>query len=534
MITSPITRPITSRIASAIAGARTAAGRWYLHWGGVNQYAQHSPWSMSGFGDRIEFSFVADAVDVWHKINGTADQKNLIRITDTGVLQVSHLDIDGTTQRWISGPTCSVGTVYSGSVTFNADGVVLTVNGTEYTRGFVPYPLKNDYNSIAAIGTPTSYFKGTIHYLRYVNATALQGVNAVQGNGVDLYGVIPEITLTGDFEIELDHISALYSAANYRIMGSSSSNRLRYSTASSGQLAITISGVSGAIDDVLPSVAGEHGRLIVSRTAGLVSASWCGVPGSNTLSIPGDFVISKIYTADSVPLPAGAVLGNLKITDKSGAEDVVYQYDLSGDDGSDIPITIDGVASTPGTWQNYDQGTDQVALPVLSRNYAMKDGPDALFLEDANHPLGPELVVNPGPFVDTTGYTAVVATLSVVDSALRVTKTNTNGQGRTTATIVSGKTYLATAKLKAKTTATTTYFQGGTVGGGTQYFNKPIAAGETVTAFFTATGTTLYINLYSALTTGEYEDWEFVSVKCIETGAVLYNTAPEDWDRSKT
>ena len=75
---------------------------------------------------------------------------------------------------------------------------------------------------------------------------------------------------------------------------------------------------------------------------------------------------------------------------------------------------------------------------------------------------------------------------------------------------------------------------GGTSAAGTQYFNKPIAAGETVTAFFTATGTTLYINLYSALTTGEYEDWEFVSVKCIETGAVLYNTAPEDWDRSKT
>ena len=545
----PVVSPVAAAVASAVGSAVTGSdsGRWYLHWGGVNQYAQHSPWSMSGFGDRIEFSFVADAVDVWHKINGTADQKNLIRITDTGVLQVSHLDIDGTTQRWISGPTCSVGTVYSGSVTFNADGVVLTVNGTEYTGGFVPYPLKNDYNSIAAIGTPTSYFKGTIHYLRYVNATALQGVNAVQGNGVDLYGVIPEITLTGDFEIELDHISALYSAANYRIIGSNASNRMRYSTASSGQLAITISGVSGAIDDVLPSVAGEHGRLIVSRTAGEMSASWCGVPGSNTLSIPGDFVISKIYTADSVPLPAGAVLGNLKITDKSGASDVVYQYDLSGDSGSNIPITIDGVASTPGTWQNYDSGTDQVALPVLSRNYRMNDGPDALFLEDANHPLGPELVVNGGFDSDTSvdwlaGLSGSGAS-SVAHSGgvMRVTQVTANFTTRAYAvTTVVGKTYVLTATYKANSTSRGNIRKSDAQASNTNVvalFNGVSISVSDVTAsvFFTATATTTYIHAGTWNEgNGTYAEYDNVSVKCIETGAQLVNVSPEDWDRSKS
>ena len=382
----PLTaRPLTARPLTAYQlGQSTDSLRWYLHWGGVNERAEMSEWSASGFGDSISETLVAaDPGNGDQYLWSSSDGLFALYIANTtAALTLKYTDIDGSTARSIVGPAIVAGAGTTYTVSLNADGVTLTVSGTDYDNANTPELGSVVYFS--SDNTPANHFEGTYWDRRFTNATALQGVNAVQGNGVDLYGVIPQITLTGDFEIELDHISALYSAANYRIIGSNASNRLRYSTLSSGQLAITISGVSGAIDDVLPSVAGEHGRLIVSRTAGLVSASWCGVPGSNTVNLPGDFVISKIYTADVVPLPAGAVLGNLKITDKSGAEDVVYQYDLSGDSGSNIPITIDGVASTPGTWQNYDSGADQVALPKLSRHYEIKDGPGATHLADSN------------------------------------------------------------------------------------------------------------------------------------------------------
>lgn len=37
-----------------------------------------------------------------------------------------------------------------------------------------------------------------------------------------------------------------------------------------------------------------------------------------------------------------------------------------------------------GTWQNYDSGVDQVAMPKLSRHYEIKDGPGATHLADSN------------------------------------------------------------------------------------------------------------------------------------------------------
>ena len=528
MITSPITRPITSQIASAIAGARVAAGRWYLHWGGVNERAEMSEWSASGFGDSISETLVAaDPGNGDQYLWCSADGLFALYIANsTAALTLKYTDIDGSTARSIVGPAVVAGAVTPYTVALNADGVTLTVSGTDYDNANTPELGSVVYFS--SDNTPANHFEGTYWDRRFTNATALQGVNAVQGNGVDLYGVIPEITLTGDFEIELDHISALYSAANYRIIGSNASNRMRYSTASSGQLAITISGVSGAIDDVLPSVAGEHGRLIVSRTAGEMSASWCGVPGNNTLSIPGDFVISKIYTADSVPLPAGAVLGNVKITDKSGAEDVVYEYDLSGDDGSDIPITIDGVASTPGTWQNYDSGTDQVALPVLSRNYKLKDGPDALFLEDANHPLGPELVVNGGFDTDSdwskgTGWT-ISGGKANCNAATGWDTLQQNG------VLEVGKSYVMSVTITDYISGTLQMY----CGDAGQIKTLPAAVG-TYERLFTnvATDTNIWVRKKGDAG-GFIGSIDNVSVKCIETGAQLVNVSPEDWNRSKS
>ena len=535
MITSPISRPITSRIASAIAGAVAAAGRWYLHWGGVNERAEMSEWSASGFGDSISETLVAaDPGNGDQYLWSSSDGLFALYIANTtAALTLKYTDIDGSTARSIVGPAIVAGAGTTYTVSLNADGVTLTVSGTDYDNANTPELGSVVYFS--SDNTPANHFEGTYWDRRFTNATALQGVNAVQGNGVDLYGVIPEITLTGDFEIELDHISALYSAANYRIIGSNASNRMRYSTASSGQLAITISGVSGAIDDVLPSVAGEHGRLIISRAAGQVSASWCGVPGNNTLSIPGDFVISKIYTADSVPLPAGAVLGNVKITDKSGAEDVVYEYDLSGDDGSDIPITIDGVASTPGTWQNYDSGTDQVALPVLSRNYRMNDGPDALFLEDANHPLGPELVTN-GGFDVAANWSEIAGGSSNTISGGQLTSViSASFRGAYQPLALAAGTYVISFDLVANS-AGTVQFVGKTVAdgiSGTTVFQLDAITPGTYSAVVTIVGGVNSIAVRNSASSATFTI-DNVSVRCIETGAILYNVSESDWDRSKT
>ena len=199
IIAKPITAtPITARPLTAYGlGESTDVSRWYLHWGGVNEYAVHSAWAMSGFGDKIEFRFIADTP-------GTGDDylfdstsgENYLKITNTtAALSLGYMDIDGATQRTIAGPTIVAGTEYTGYVEFKADGVDLVVNGTTYDSANVP-EIKDDFTHIAAETTPSAWFDGTILYLRYVNATALQGVNGVESNGVDITGTIPSITLT--------------------------------------------------------------------------------------------------------------------------------------------------------------------------------------------------------------------------------------------------------------------------------------------------------------------------------------------------
>lgn len=379
MITSPITRPITSRIASAIAGARVAAGRWYLHWGGVNEYAVHSAWAMSGFGDKIEFRFIADTP-------GTGDDylfdstsgENYLKITNTtAALSLGYMDIDGATQRTIAGPTIVAGTEYTGYVEFKADGVDLVVNGTTYDSANVP-EIKDDFTHIAAETTPSAWFDGTIHYLRYVNATALQGVNAVQGNGVDLYGVIPEMTLTGDFEIEFwwrRQDGKLYTGLlgfgenndNYIIVQDSDR------AGAESMLTFRANDVSSNFTAAVADIAqGQDCHIKLSRLSGVLTLEVDGVAHGTTPTNSEAFTCTQIGEADVGfhGLYAGSYLYNLKITDKSGAEDVVYQYDLSGDDGDVIP-NVDPVTGVLGD-EVHDYG--ESAIAVGEGTHAFKDG----------------------------------------------------------------------------------------------------------------------------------------------------------------
>ena len=395
----PITAtPITARPLTAYGlGESADVSRWYLHWGGVNEYAVHSAWAMSGFGDRIEFSFVADDPGNQNQrvISGASvdGRHELFMLNATAVCYWVYRDTTGAYQA-IVGPTAIAGTLYICTVSYNADGVIFTVNGTEYVNSAVPQ-LSAEFTNISSVVGGGGVLDGTIHYLRYVNATALQSTpsqtkRAVVGNGVDLYGVIPEITLTGDFEIEWDGIfQDGVSYGDYPI----GNNTLHSMIALGNQTQLsrhvfivnednsTAQYWTSALADI---ALGQRYKLKIVLTGTTAELFVDDVSKGTLTKSDNDYIFNRVWVGfENRKLSSGATVQNLKITDKSGAEDVVYQYDLSGDDGSNIPITINGVASTPGTWQNYDSGVDQVALPKLSRYYKIADGPNATHLADS-------------------------------------------------------------------------------------------------------------------------------------------------------
>jgi hypothetical protein len=127
---------------------------------------------------------------------------------------------------------------------------------------------------------------------------------------------------------------------------------------------------------------------------------------------------------------------------------------------------------------------------------------------------GSELVTN-GDFGDgTTGWTSVNATLTIVDGALKVTKTSTDGQARAAIITEIGKKYKFIGKLKEKTTTGSTRVQVGSSAGNTDVLNVVTTVGS-FSYDFTAISTTSYIQLYSALDTGLYEIWDDISIKQI-------------------
>ena len=127
---------------------------------------------------------------------------------------------------------------------------------------------------------------------------------------------------------------------------------------------------------------------------------------------------------------------------------------------------------------------------------------------------GSELVTNGDFDTDTTGWTAINATLSVVSGALRVTKTTVNGQARTSFPTVAGKVYALSADLVGRTTTTTIKIYIGSAAGGTDLGIKNFSYDTSGSAYvvFRATTGESHIALYSAAGTG-YEDWDNISIK---------------------
>lgn len=496
MITSPITRPITSRIASAIAGARVAAGRWYLHWGGVNERAEMSEWSASGFGDSISETLVAaDPGNGDQYLWSSSDGLFALYIANTtAALTLKYTDIDGSTARSIVGPAIVAGAGTTYTVSLNADGVTLTVDATDYDNVNVPELGTVVYFS--SDNTPANHFEGVYWDRRFTNATALQGVNAVQSDGVNLTGTIPAITLTSS----TISFPLLYKSGNQTILTGSAAILTVSSDLFVKGANVTSLLVDGQEYASETLVDGQHYDIVIAVDGGTLT----------TIGL----------------MAAGGIMGTLTVDDAV--------YDLSGDDGLTIPNT--GVGSD-GTWNNYDSGTDQIALPILSRRYEIKDGPDALFLEDANHPLGPELVTNGGFDDGTTSWVRITGVFSVVDGVLRLTSEGgTVNYGLQDIPVEIGKSYLYSGRIRSNAPGKAAYL--GAFVNSTINYPQSDSSGEWV--FFQrvitiTSGNTLSVRpRFDSTVVGEYGEFDNMSVKCIETGAQLVNVSPEDWDRSKT
>lgn len=128
--------------------------------------------------------------------------------------------------------------------------------------------------------------------------------------------------------------------------------------------------------------------------------------------------------------------------------------------------------------------------------------------QDSGPTLGSELVTNGTFGVDTTGWSATDASLSVSSGQLLVTSTNILGRAVQAITTVVGCLYrVSGGKVDGTANAT---MRVGTSNGGSQYFN--FTADGTQTGFFIATSTTTYISCLNATGTALYDD---ISLKLV-------------------
>ena len=200
-------------------------------------------------------------------------------------------------------------------------------------------------------------------------------------------------------------------------------------------------------------------------------------------------------------------------------------------DGDGI-IPLDGVSSIQVYGLQLDQGKVVNGTPVdapTPSSYIPTSGstvtrggqsltvPPAEFGWPEPEYIGSELVTNGDFATDTTGWSGVNSTLSVVDQRLRVTNTGAFGQARSAAqTVEVGKVYQVTAKLVDRpAVANVPQVVVGTSSGGTQYLTLNGSTGATSFDFsgvFVATTTSVYISLLTPEST-DYADWDNISVK---------------------
>ena len=182
------------------------------------------------------------------------------------------------------------------------------------------------------------------------------------------------------------------------------------------------------------------------------------------------------------------VINNTNITDISslynngvsfgGPKGVILVNDTSEITGDDTGVVAQVTSTYTTGWMNGD-----IKLATLSDT-------------DDTNVTGSELVTNGTFDTDTSGWSSITSTLSVVSNALQIEQTSGTGWAYQGITTVVGKTYTLSLDVKQGTTPNYRVYVGTTAGDSSLYYSGTLSAGAsfaTLSATFTATSTTTVI-----------------------------------------
>jgi len=315
----------------------------------------------------------------------------------------------------------------------------------------------------------------------------------------------------------------------------------------------------------------SRGDNLISHSEELDHASWTKVnisvtpnlavtaEGSTTLDMltyngtAGGQRIHKVATVAagavvsvSAVFKAGTANGSLSSSDGGGGGVVYVKADLiagtiSASLGSPTSPSI--VALGGGTFR---VSFTRVALANMSVEVGVWDGAADMFgypqatngktvfagqvkanqvgVLPSTYSASPELVSNGGFDNGTAGWAAGnSASLSIVSGTLRVTNTAAlNGQASQSFTTVIGKVYRAYAEQIAGTSGVWYLQVGNSALSGALGSTAPASSATSASFSFVATATTTFVSVWTSATSGQYSDFDNISVKEVTTLATPY------------
>ena len=221
---------------------------------------------------------------------------------------------------------------------------------------------------------------------------------------------------------------------------------------------------------------------------------------TNTLGRPVTNIISE---RGAVPMTVVNTLGEPVTLVNSGGEPVT----LFNPNGTlwDLPFSLFS-NNEQGAWYDPSDFSTLYQTSTGTTPVTAVEQPVGLMLDRSRGlVLGSELVSNPGPFVNTTGWTGLNGALSVVSGNLRLTQTVDNYfLARFSLTgLTVGRTYRVTINFVSALNCTNTQIWVGTATNAEDLlFDRNSAAVGTVTAVFRAGATSRVLEIVGTATSG--------------------------------
>jgi len=195
----------------------------------------------------------------------------------------------------------------------------------------------------------------------------------------------------------------------------------------------------------------------------------------------------------------------------------------------------DGASSAffVGQYLSFELIDTSTASDIVINNFVFDSGSD-LYQLPRGESLGVEKVINGTFDTNTDSWTDSNATLSVANSALRLTA-DANGSIFATQpfTTIVGKTYELRVDMVADVASGSPSIYIGTTAFGGQTLNKGIVAGNSYSFTFVPTTTTSHITVLAGAATllGETADFDNVSIRQLpDLACLLTNFATTDWE----